>query len=142
MTQSTTNRANSRTRKTSSTEDTICQKRATVLVRSGHLACRVHRRSGCPGMDEPDLASGLVEEAAFADPRLVLGRHVDVLRAEQEHLGRDWLDTTAQPEDQARGEVDEPTSIGMVELGEVHDHRRSLAEPLADRARLVVRARV
>ena len=48
ITQSTTNRANSRIRKTSSTAETICQKRATVLVRSGHLACRVTvRHSRC-----------------------------------------------------------------------------------------------
>src|SRR4051795_7644495 len=116
MTQSTTKRANSRTRKTSSTDATICQKRATVLGRSGHLGCQRGAVS----------RSGLVEEAAFADPRLVLGRHVDVLRAEQEHLRRDWLDTTAQPEDESRGEVDESPRIGVVQLGQVHDDRRSL----------------
>src|SRR3954470_1282125 len=101
MTQSTTNRANSRTRKTSSTDETICQKRATVLVRSGHCACRCHGRAS-----SPHARLGLVEEAAFADPGLVLGCHVDVLRTEQEHLCRDALDTTAQSEGQTRSEVD------------------------------------
>src|SRR3954447_10169621 len=132
ITQSTTKRANSRTRKTSRTDATICQKRATVLVRSGHLGCQRGAVSG----------SGLVEEAAFADPRLVLGRHVDVLRTEQEHLRRDALDTTAQPERQTRSEVDETLGVGVVHLREVHDDRHPVAEPLADRARLVVGARV
>src|SRR5918998_337689 len=53
-------------------------------------------------------ASGLGGETALADPRLVLCRHVDVPRAEQEHLVRDALDATAQPERQTRSEVDEP----------------------------------
>src|SRR3712207_3191426 len=130
ITQSTTNRANSSTRKTSSTDDTIDQKRATVLVRSGHRACR------------GGWASGLVEETALADPRLVLGRHVDVLRTEQEHRGRDALDTTAQPEGQTGSEVDQALRVRVVHLGEVHDHRHPVAEPLPDRPRLVVVARV
>ena len=67
-------------RKTSSTDETICQKRATVLVRSGHLACRVHARE-CPR-----AASGLVEEPALADAGLVLGGDVDVLRASRNTL--------------------------------------------------------
>src|SRR5688500_227284 len=62
ITQSTTNRAKSRTRKTSSTDETICQKRATVLVRSGHRACHGHHRAHSGAGD-----SGLVEETAFAD---------------------------------------------------------------------------
>src|SRR3954447_4949353 len=125
ITQSTTKRAKSRTRKTSSTDETICQKRATVLVRSGH-----------PGNQRGAVSrSGLVEEAAFADPRLVLGRHVDVLRTEQEHLRRDRQSEvvrteheplrrtafipTAQSEGKARREVDETLRVGVVHLGEV-----------------------
>src|SRR3954451_8435326 len=134
MTQSTTNRANRSTRKTSSTELTICQKRATVLVRSGHLACRACRSA--------PRWSGLVEEPAFADPRLVLGGHVDVPGAEEEHLVRDALDTTAQSEDEARGEVDQPLGVRVGQLREVHDDRTALAEALADLARLVVGLRV
>src|SRR3712207_3461229 len=133
ITQSTTNRAKSSTRKTSRTDERMFQKRATVLA-----------RPRAPGGAGPVLppASGLGGETALAAPRLVLGRHVDVPRAEQEHLVRDALDATAQPERQTRSEVDEPLGVGVVHLGEVHDHRLAVAEALADLAGLVVRARV
>src|SRR5690349_9877683 len=50
--------------------------------------------------------SGLVEEPAL-DPRLVLRRDFDVVRAEQEHLRGDTLNTAVQPEGQSGGEVDQ-----------------------------------
>ena len=40
----------------------------------------------------------------------------------------------AQAEDQPGREVDQPLGVGVVHLGEVHDHRRAVAEVLADRA--------
>src|SRR3954447_17315828 len=86
ITQSTTNRAKSRIRKTSRTDETICRRRATVLARSGHHVRGVH---GCTG-------SGLAEEPTLADAGLVLSRHVHVLRTEQEDLGRDALTTTVR----------------------------------------------
>src|SRR4051794_26498321 len=135
ITQSTTNRANSSTRKTSSTDDTICQKRATFLARPGHLSCRGHRRAHHGAGD-----SGLVEETALADPRLVLSRHVDVLRTQQEHLCRDALDATSQPEGETRGEVDQSLGVRVVHLGQVHDDRQTFAEALPDGPRLVVGA--
>src|SRR4029450_7919254 len=103
-------------RKTSSTDDTIDQKRATVLVRSGHLHVPGPPETGSPRSAGRGQALGLVEEPTFADPRLVLGRHVDVLRTEQEHFRRDALDTTAQPEGQTRSEVDEALRVGVVHL--------------------------
>jgi hypothetical protein len=61
---------------------------------------------------------------------------------EQEDLVGDALDAAAQAEDQAGREVDQPLGVDVVHLGEVHDHRRAVAEVLADGARLVVGARV
>src|SRR3954451_4479191 len=92
ITQSTTKRANRRMRKTSRTDVTTCQKIPTVLARPG-----APRGADCVCAPAPrPTASGLLEEPALADLGLVLGRHVDVPRAEQEHLGRDGLDATAQ----------------------------------------------
>ena len=86
-------------------------------------------------------SSGLVEEPVL-DARLVLRGDGDVVRAEQEHLRGDPLDAPVQPEGQPRGEVDQALGVGVVHLGQVHDHRRARAEGLADRACLVVGARV
>ena len=47
-----------------------------------------------------------------------------------------------QTEHEAGREVDQSLGVGVVHVGEVHDHRRALAEALADLLGLVVGARV
>jgi hypothetical protein len=64
------------------------------------------------------------------------------VRAEQEDLRGDAFDPAMQAEGQTGREVDEPLGVRVVHVRQVHDHRRALAEVLADRARLVVRTRV
>src|SRR6266542_3399873 len=50
-------------------------------------------------------------------------------------------DVSLRPSQPSR-EVDQALGIGVVQLGQVHDHRGSGAEMLADRACLVVRTRM
>src|ERR1035438_2834138 len=84
----------------------------------------------------------LVEEASLGHARLVLGRHLDVGRGQQEHLVRHSLDAPVQPEDQPCGKVDEPLGITVDHLGQVHDHRGALAKVLSDGTSFIVCARV
>src|SRR6202041_1032112 len=84
----------------------------------------------------------LVEEASFSYPRLVLRRHLDVGRAQQEHPVCPPGDASVQPEGGACGEVDEPLSVAVDHLRQIHDHRSALAKVLSDRTSFIVRARV
>src|SRR5512145_3382487 len=90
------------------------------------------RMTTWPTGDGFTRCSALVEEAALGHPRLVLGGDRDIGWREQEDLVGDPLDRSAQAEHEPRGEVDEPLRVRVVHVGEVHDHRRALAEALAD----------
>src|SRR5215218_6463822 len=107
-------------------------------------AMKVHRTtsSTIPTASTCQRVLALVEESTLDDALLVLGGDRDVRRREQEHLVGDALDRATRGKDEPSREVDETLGVGVVHLGEVHDHRRALAEVLADGARLVVGARV
>ena len=63
--------------------------------------------------DDQLHGSALVEQASRVRRLLVLGRHLDVRRREQEHLVRDPLDRAVQPEHQAGGEVHQALGVGV-----------------------------
>src|ERR1700744_1661853 len=84
----------------------------------------------------------LVEEPTFRDASLVLCRHVDVRRREQEDLVGHPLDAPVQSEDQACREVDQTLGVAVDHLGQVHDDGDSLAEVFPNGTCFIVGARV
>ena len=63
-------------------------------------------------------------------------------RGQQEDLTGDPLDGAVQTEHQTSGEVHETLGVGIIEVGEVHDHRRAVPEALTDVLGFVVGARM
>src|SRR6202012_2522988 len=84
----------------------------------------------------------LVEEPTFRDASLVLCRHVDVRRREQEDLFGPPFDAPVQSEDQACREVDQTLGVAADHLGQVHDDGDSLAEVLPNGTCFIVGARM
>src|SRR6476620_5010153 len=84
------------------------------------------------------VESGLVEESALSNAGLVLGRHRDVMRAEQENLGGHAFNPPVQSEGQPGSKIHQTLGVGVVHLRQVHDDRRPGPEMLPDRAGLVV----
>src|SRR6266511_113108 len=89
-------------------------------------------------LEAKEIASlELVEEAPFDQPFPLLGGHLQVGRREQVDPLRHHLDLPVQAEDQARGEVHQPTGRRVFGPLQVHDHRYTLAVSLPDLASLV-----
>src|SRR6187200_2931989 len=87
-------------------------------------------------------ASPLPEQTPLGEPAGVVRADLHVRGSEQEHPTGDLVDGPAQCEGQPGGEVDQPLGSGVVQLGQVHDHGHAVAVALADRAGLVVAARL
>src|SRR4051812_45012619 len=107
---------------------------APISPRVGSVSPMVPRSVPCP---RPPGASGLVEEAAFHQHRLVLGGDGHAGRREQEDTVGNALHGAVERIRQAAGEVDQP--LGQIGLGglQVDDHRHLGLEAVRDLLRVV-----
>src|SRR6476469_8464981 len=111
---------------------------APISPRMGSDSPMVRRSVPCP---RPPRASGLVEEAALHQHRLVLGGDGHAGGRQQEHAVSDALHRAVKRVGQAAGEIDQP--LGQIRLGglQVDDHRHLGLEAVRDLLGVIVRPR-